>query len=631
MPYQPIPRFNSSPDKMLEMPQPGVGGLNLTDLEYEQSVGQSPYMLNMMYRNMAFSKRYGIGLHKQYNETVYAIETFDGDIIAHVGTDLYKGDSIIASGLPEETGLFIKYRQSLYYISDKIYGYTYTNGVYTWGEVEPYVPTVLLNRKPDGSYEGDVVEDFNIIGLAFNQQFHGDGSSTVFHLWGDEADTTRTPIVTVDGTVVSATYNANNKTVTLATAPQEGTNNVEVTWYLKDTALKEDRDRIMASKYYASFGGNNNSRLFLAGGGESKYYYSEAYNATYFPENNFAVLGNSEDDITGFGLQYNVLIVFKPKEMYSLTYYIQSSSTTLIEEDYGMEAFRTQLVNPRVGCDAPYTIQLINNQLTWFNSVEGVCTLVSTNILDERNVRPISRNINRTNNMGVKGILDFNEDLSTIQSVDYDNRYFLVFPESGFCYAWDYNVSSYNINYKGEADPAKVAWFIFDNFHVKQFLKVDKALVFSSLNFSDCLLKLNDSFSDFDGFENGEEKTKGIRSYYMTPFMQFSAVEYLKNVTNIYVQCRGDTASVIDMYYYTDESERAEPEPDSIRIGGKLWKHFEWSTFQWLTISWASTFRRKCSLKKIQMASFYFENDEDGRDMSITHIGIQYKIVKYIK
>ena len=94
---------------------------------------------------------------------------------------------------------------------------------------------------------------------------------------------------------------------------------------------------------------------------------------------------------------------------------------------------------------------------------------------------------------------------------------------------------------------------MFDNFHVKQFLKFNKQLIYinSSAKFNKCLIKLTSEFSDFDINENDEIVKIPIHSYYMTPFLQFGAVESLKNVNNIYVQCRGDTASVIDMWYYT--------------------------------------------------------------------------------
>ena len=292
------------------------------------------------------------------------------------------------------------------------------------------------------------------------------------------------------------------------------------------------------------------------------------------------------------------------------------------------------MVNARIGCDAPNSIQIINNLLTWYNSNEGVCTLVSTNIQDERNVRIISRNIERTNNFGIKGILDYDENPLTIESADYNNRYFLVFPESGMCFMWDYEISPYRYSTSGsETNPRELDWYLFDRFYVKEFIKVGKQLVYVSSNpsFANKLVKLNATFVDLDFNNDGEGDA--IHSYYMTPFFQFGAVEMLKNVKNVYIQCRGDTNTSIDLYYYTDDSAGPELEPESINVaGGKtMWESFSWEDFHWFMNIWGNTFRRKCNIKKVQMASIYFDNNEVNNDMSITHIGLQYQLVKYIR
>lgn len=657
MPLKAMPTFKEQALRMLEIQQPGIGGLNLKDLEYEQDNNQSPYMLNMMYRNGSFGKRYGQDLYLETNlaETIHTTIYFDKRIIAHCGTKIYsiepetKVATEVASGIADKKGLFAIYSQNLYYLcGETIYVYSIdkTTHNYKWATIEPYVPEVLINCDPKGPAQdghSDSVDDYNIIGLKFKEIYHGDGTSKDYFIYGDDSNIINwdiTPIVEVDGDTTTAfTVDKDTKKITFDSAPQKGNLNVEITLTLKSSTMEDDRKRILSSKYYVTFGGNNNSCLFLAGGGNSKYFFSSAYDATYFPENNWAVLGNSEQDITGFGLQYNVLIVFKANEMYSIYSYTQTSSTTIVEENYGLEAFKAMLVNPRIGCDCPHTIQLINNQLTWFNSIEGVCTLVSTNIVDERNVRPLSRNINNTNNMGIKGILDYEEDLETIQSVDFDNKYFLVFPQSGNCFMWDYAISPYSYTSSKATDPRLLDWFLFDNFYVKEFIKVEKELLYlTSKRYDKNFVILNDTFKDID-FENGDYK--GISAYYMTPFLQFGAVPYLKTIKNIYVQCRGDTSSVIDMYYYTDESAVPEQDTESIRIGGKIWTQFSWDNFEWFVTNWANTFRRRCNLKKIQMASFYFENTdkyENGeliscmnRDMSITHISMDYQVVRAVK
>lgn len=642
MPYQPLPTFKSVADRMLEIPQPAIGGLNLKDLEFEQEVNQSPYMLNVMYRNGAFSKRFGQEVHSEYEDEIYATTQYGGDIFVHSGDKIYIYDeegshTEVASDMPLSKGLFITFAQKLYYLTSQGF-YEYKNNQFE--TFTAYIPDFMINCKPDGSAGADTIDDLNILGSKFNIIFNGENGVTEYncknYTMADDieiADWSIRPTITVDDVETNDfTVDAENKKIIFATAPPEGPMNVVMTFTMLSTVFTEERSQILRCKYYETFGGANNSRLFLAGSGLSKYFYSQAYDISYFPENNYATLGNTEEDITGFGRQYNVLIVFKPREVYSIYSYTQTSATTVIEEDIGLESFRSQLVNAKIGCDCPNSIQLVNNLLTWFNTNEGVCTLVSTNIQDERNVRPLSRNIDRTNNFGVKGILDFNEDPLEIQSVDYNNKYFLVFPQSGMCFMWDYEIAPYHYSSSAGETPTKnLAWFLFDKFYVKEFIKVGKQLLYSSVheNFTNKLIKLNATFADLDFDEDGNADP--INTYYMTPFLQYGAIESLKNVKNIYVQCRGDTASVIDMFYYTEENIRPEEEPDSIRIGGRLWAHFQWNNFQWLVVNWANTFRRKCNLKKVQMTSFYFTNNEVNRDMSITHIGLQYQLVKYIR
>ena len=636
MPIQPMPKFKAVPDRMLEIPQPAIGGLNLKDLEFEQENNQSPYMLNVMYRNGAFGKRYGQEIYSSYSDTVYSTVVYDEAIFAHSGTKIYRGETEVASGMPLTKGLFIVFAQKLYYlVSSGFYEYDGSQ----FGLIDAYIPDFIINAKPDGSSGGDVIDDLNILGTQFSIIYNGTAGTTEYMVgtYDDQniIDWTVRPTIYVNDVETNDfTVDSANKKITFTTAPGEGNLNVKMVFTMKPNTFQSEKAQILSCKFYDTFGGANNSRLFVAGGGDSKYYWSQAYDISYFPENNFATLGNTEEDITGFGRQYNVLIVFKPREIYSIYSYTETSSTTVIEENVGLESFRSQLVNARIGCDAPNSIQIINNLLTWFNSKEGICTLVSTNIQDERNVRVISRNIERTNNFAVKGVLDFDEDPLTIQSADYNNRYFLVFPSSGYCFMWDYEISPYRYSTSGsETNPRELDWFLFDHFYVKEFLKLGKQLLYVSSNsdFSNKLIKLNAEFEDLDF--DGDGKNDAIHSYYMTPFFQFGAVEMLKNIKNVYIQCRGDTNTSINMYYYTDDSTQPEPEPEPINVAGSktLWESFSWKSFHWFMNIWGNTFRRKCNIKKVQMASILFDNNQINNDMSITHIGLQYQLVKYIR
>jgi hypothetical protein len=437
------------------------------------------------------------------------------------------------------------------------------------------------------------------MGSAFKNTFHGDGTSTVYKLTDKKLDST-TPIVEVEGeTVTGFTFDATKGTVTFTTAPVKGTNNVVITAY---KTVKEER---FTAKYFQAYGGNNNSRMFYGGCGNGRIYYSDVFDATYVPYNNYFQVGNDENDVIGFGEQYDTLIVFKPREIYALDYYIDNN-------DKG--AFQMKLVNGEIGCDAPKSIQLINNQLVWLSSTNGVCTLVSTEIEDERNVRIISRNIE--GGYHYNGLMQ-EANLTEAVSADYDNKYMLAV--NGKVYVWDYLMTPYANTGKLDKDAKRLAWFIFDNMNVDFFIKAKDGLYYTHEN---NIVKMVENLNDFG---------QPINAYYQTPFFQFGAVPYLKTVKNIYVQTLADDAVQIDMTYFTEETPNGEKEPEPIRVYDRLWDRFKWNTFGWQFTNIANTFRRKCSLKKIQMCSVLFENNEVDKDMSISYIGFQYMIVKNIK
>ena len=824
MPIQQYPKYKAVPDKMLEVPQPGIGGLNLKDLEFEQEVNQSPYMKNVMYRNGAFAKRYGQAIHSSYNDTVYAMTSFGGAIFIHSGTKIYMHDGTSASevgtGIPKSAGVFITFLQKLYYMTSNGF-YEYKNG--SFSAMETYVPDILINCAPDGSDGADTIDQLNVIGDNFNFVYNGTANTTKYRVEPYDPDEiidwNKTPKVYVEGGEwaydPTGTENKSFKIVTddatypdehvviFNPAPGEGDSNVMMTFTRKSSVLSGAKTDLLKCRYYDTYGGEYNSRVFLAGDGKSMYYWCAPYDITYWPEMSYDKLGNTEDDITGFGRQYTALIAFKPRETYQIVQDVEQVS--FMDESIDKYYYKGSLVNPRVGCDAPYSIQVINNLLTWFSSVMGVCTLVSTNLADERNIRVLSRNVEYTNNLGIHGILDIAETPANVVSADFDKKYFLAFPTDGTCFVWDYEISPYFYSSaNGETPPAKLSWFYFDNFYVKSFLNTGKELLYLSkynktflfpmeqcingnftsadewtcsgtltvsenvgtytesagpiilfggmrqdvvdpgtyfitatvkntasgnvtieasggpfttgsvtfepsnefvtknfvanvksggslaipwqlvvnvpvgetieiknvmvfdtgvlwdkysretiakfhpespeyvekgstaniaydVSMEDEIVKLDMSFNDLDF--DGDGKAEAIESFYMTPFMQFGAVEMLKNVRNVYIQCRGDTRSFINISYMTDESSVPEKDPEPIDVdgGSSLWADFDWGTFSWFMNIWGNTFRRRCNIKKVQMCAVLFENDELGRDMSVAHVGFQYQLVKYIK
>lgn len=627
MSYEQQQNFSGPSENSFTITSPGIGGLNLQDVEYNMLQTQSPKMLNMMYTGGTLTKRYGqevVYNFTQYGNKIYAIASYLGDLFLHIDTKVlrYEIDTkkveVLDENVTANKGMFINFNKYLYYMtSTKFYQYstpktetvdeveTTTGG---WKEVEPYAPDVVINRVPDGS-TSDTIEDYNRYGNAFKNTFNGDGSSTKYVLTDKNLDEQTIKVTVDEKEVTNFTVDYTNGTVTFTSAPSKGQNNVVITAYKTD---KETNDSLLACTCWKNFGGQNNSRLFVAGNGKSIYYYSEVFDASYFPENNYATVGNPEEDITGFGDQYDTLIVLKPHELNSVSYYT---------DDDDNPKFKSSIVNTEIGCDVPNSIQLIDNKLTWLSTAFGVCCLESTYVEDERNVKTISRNINGT--VTRNGLL---QELNLKDSICFrhDGKYFIVCP-SGNCYMWDFTSSPYSKSTDPDNDALKLAWFLFDNINMTACHVKDTSLYYG-YNGQLCTFNAN-SYLDFN------EK---ISCYYQTPIMTMadsqgnSLIDYYKTFKRLSVLCRGDTANLIKMYYMTEEDDRID-EPRPIKTYGRLWKGFKYSTFGWRVIIYARTETRRMNLKKFMQFGIMFYNDDKTTNMQISVVKVSFITVKRIK
>ena len=601
-----MPNFRSQEYKTYELRSPGGGGLNIEDLPFNLLSTQSPNMLNMTIKNGTFSKRNGQKNIHTFTDDIINMGYYMGKIIVHSGTKLFSfnQDTKVATelydGLTTNKGIFINYNKNLYYLNGKYIQYDNT----TVKEVEPYEPDICINRKPDGTYS-DLVDNYNRLGKGFKNTFNGDGSSKTYVLTDKELDSTQVKAVVGTTTYTEGnqfTVDRTNGKVNFNTAPPTGQNNVVITAYKTN---QKYIDSVLNCKYFVSFGGENNSRLFIAGSGNAVYYYSDVFDATYFPENNYGTLGNGEDDITGFGEQYNVLVVFKKTEMYSISYYYDNEHKP---------RFNSRVINAFMGCDIPYSIRLVDNKLTWSHTKYGVLVLISTVIEDERNVQVISRNVN--GGYRNKGLLQ-EENIRNAVTTTYQGKYWFVV--NGRAYVWDYLSTPYVYNKDPDTDALQLAWFLWDNMVCDNFIHDELNLYYSR---GKNIVTLTNTQDDFG---------LPIKAYYQTPFLQFSGSEWLKTIKKMFVMVRGDTPSKIKIRYITEENPQGEEEQDDINVFVKLWKEFKYTTFGWTYITVGNTFARNISIKKVQMLSVVFENNELERDMSISELKFMYTPVKRIK
>lgn len=307
---------------------------------------------------------------------------------------------------------------------------------------EIYAPLVVVNAvgfDDTGSppvVSGTQFEGYNLLSGAFRTAFTTDGKAHEFKLPLDNLtmNNGESPAVEYTGTDGTVTrWESFSNTMFYAQASAEiGGETVTVKLYrrigliefstgvdtpyplpgsisnnLIVTAWKTDPEatkKIANMQFATWFGGdrsgiNGGTRLFVSGNPDhpNMVHWSDINNPLYFPENNYAYIGESSQKVTGFGKQTDILVIFKEHEIYSAEYVSGNTYTAqdvidgkVVDVTANAAVFPITPINSGIGCDCPNTIQLCNNRLIWATSDGAVYGLMAANQASERNVRKLS-------------------------------------------------------------------------------------------------------------------------------------------------------------------------------------------------------------------------------------------------
>lgn len=259
-------------------------------------------------------------------------------------------------------------------------------------------------------------------------------------------------------------------------------------------------------------------------------------NPSYFPMNQYNLVGEHSDPITAFGRQQNKLVIFQENRVSSATYSFDYVGERLVV------SLPVKTINDRIGCDRPRTVQLVENNLVWFNSKLGVMYLQDSTYAYETLVKGISGNVNKT----------LLSDINTMGASSFDDggRYWLCLPV-GRAYVWDYSVQGYTSNTE------KLRWFPQNNINALGWC-VDGAKVYGwrSESFGqyqeeeNFLFEFANEFSDF-----GEKVHRRVT----LKTQIFGTFAYSKNVNKIIFLLANNGWTQAKIWYATDfEDDRQD-------------------------------------------------------------------------
>lgn len=420
--------------------------------------------------------------------------------------------------------------------------------------------------------------------------------------------------VVVDGTTLTLTtdYSVNFLlgTVTFVTAPpvtDPATNNTVKITYAK--ANTDAYNSVMDCVYAQVYGGDQNVCVVMAGcSAQPNAYFWNGNHATmdagYFPMEQYNLGGDTEDAITGFGRQQDSLIIFKNHSIGR-----SELNTTEINDRVYLSLPYTQ-INSAIGCDLPWSIQLIKNNLTWCNTERGVYYLTDTSAAYENSAVLISLKVNGAQyepgqlTAARPGLLyDLRAvEPDTVCGLDDGTRYWIV--ANGHAFVWDYELSAYS----------SAVWFYFTNIRAVAFLFTAAQEIYH-LDGSGRVTRMVRTFSDY-----GE----AIDKVFQFAVQNFGYYDRYKNVNSVIFVVRSDTDTLVNITYRSDWEERNDLTP----IVSYCWRLVPRNLlYRFLGAErYATVARRRPGCKNVRHFSMRLENNVPGNDLSVISAQIFYTL-----
>lgn len=356
---------------------------------------------------------------------------------------------------------------------------------------------------------------------------------------------------------------------------------------------------IMDCRYGIAYGGTQDLCIVLGGcEAQTNAYFWNGNNAamdpTYFPMDQYNLAGNTEEHVTGFGKQQAMLVIFTDKSIG------RSSLGTQTINDRVYITFDYVPINARIGCDLPWTIQLIENNLVFCNRQQGLHFVNDSSAAYENNVIGISRKVNGTQSR--VGIIDKVREAENdrVVAFDDDKRYWLVIDDE--VYMWDYELS----------DQKNPSFFFFNNICARAFVKQSGELW--HVDKSGRLTLMARTYSDY-----GE----AIHKLYVFPPQFFGTFDRLKDVTVVIFALKSSTSTHIKLTYNTDWETR----DDLTDIDTSYWRLWP-RNLDYRTLNASGTAhvaRRRPGCRHIRHFGMRLENNDKGLDMGVIYAQIFYK------
>lgn len=304
--------------------------------------------------------------------------------------------------------------------------------------------------------------------------------------------------------------------------------NIKLTYSQRSSSYP---DRVNKAAIVTKFGASGNmDRLFVAGWDKMREYefWSEVDNPLYFPDLNYACLGDEDTAIMGWSrINNNQLAIHKNSNGSDPTVYIQSAS---------ISQNMAQVEDAKSG-----TLQLLSTFSVTFPVTEGppgdgvisqrafgvLCgeplALSEKGVFATKYVADIAADVRYAVPRSYYINPKLKEcDLSDAEAIVFNNRYYLSLGD-GRVFVAD-GAQRYGVG--GDSDESSFEWFPWDNVPARIWWVSEDRLYFGTADGRIC--RFTDGFMDID---------KPVKAYWTSPWLDFGTQTYYKKIKNVVLTC----------------------------------------------------------------------------------------------
>lgn len=534
-------------------------------------------------------------------------------LIAHISTKIleWKEDgstTVLKDGVNDD-------RSTAFFLLGKLYILTGTEYLQFDGtavtDVEPYIPTVVVNRLPGGG--GDFIESLNLIGDKWIEEFIGDGTAKEYQLsytkvgseaavkiyegseWVDKVQGTDYTVDTEKGKVIFTAAPAK------ATLP-----NVKIT-ASKDGGKKDKIRKGKSAEVY------NDQVVFVAGAEKGADYRSGYGKPNYFPDTGYDRVGTDETDIMGYCKIGEYLGIIKESNSQDSTIFLRWHEQQTNEDGVTETVYRKKQGVVGVGAISRHAIGMLQDE-PLFLSRQGIFALTSNAVTFERTVQ------NRSEFLDFK--LTREEGLENAVCCEW-KTYFLV-AVNGHCYLLDSkqpaSKSRNNSSFVYEG-------YYWENIPARCFLSIGGALYFGTEDGRVC--KLN---SDIVGVSQHNDDGEAIKAIWSTMSDDDGHSQRMKTMVK-----KGCAVTIKPMSRSSAKiSVRTEKDPAEKMIRQGTMDIFDWSDIAFDRLTFNSNdapqdIMLKHKVKKYKRLQFFVMNDELNEGFGVFQITKSYMVLGLAK